>query len=168
MGMKTSFGIICEEVPDRTPRPGFGSRPKNWDFEEWTKSDNGINPVPAWSKCHRRKMGRTKDTSRYEETMWKLYKIQWTFECWTSRAFKCLTFVWYSDQKKIINGSVVQWGSDIQPFEIQKHLKSGLFERWISNGPVDWLWWLRGLEHVSNSSRHSILKVRNSSVTHML
>ena len=26
------------------------------------------------------------------------------------------------------------WGSEIQPYEIQKQLKSGLFERRISNG----------------------------------
>ena len=29
-----------------------------------------------------------------------------------------------------------QWGSEIQPFKIWKHLKSGLFEDWISNGQV--------------------------------
>ena len=79
-GMRTSFEIISEEVPDRTSWPWFGSRPENWDFEEWTKSENWINPVPAWSKYHRRKMGRTKDTSRYEETMCKLYEIQWAFD----------------------------------------------------------------------------------------
>ena len=30
----------------------------------------------------------------------------------------------------------IQWGSEIRPFEIWKHLKSGLFEGQISNGPV--------------------------------
>ena len=30
----------------------------------------------------------------------------------------------------------VQWGSEIRPFEIRKHLKSGLFEGRISNGLV--------------------------------
>ena len=28
----------------------------------------------------------------------------------------------------------IQWGSEIRPFEIRKHLKSGLFEGRISNG----------------------------------
>ena len=30
----------------------------------------------------------------------------------------------------------IQWGTEIRPFEIRKHLKSGLFEGRISNGPV--------------------------------
>ena len=30
----------------------------------------------------------------------------------------------------------MHWGSEIQPFEIWKHLKSGHFEGLISNGPV--------------------------------
>ena len=30
----------------------------------------------------------------------------------------------------------IQWGSEIRPCEIRKHLKSGLFEGRISNGPV--------------------------------
>ena len=30
----------------------------------------------------------------------------------------------------------LQWGSEIRPFEIRKHSKSGLFESRISNGPV--------------------------------
>ena len=29
----------------------------------------------------------------------------------------------------------LQWGSEIGPFKIRKHLKSGLFEDQISNGP---------------------------------
>ena len=33
------------------------------------------------------------------------------------------------------NFNAIQWGSEIQPFEIQKHSKSRLFEGWISNGP---------------------------------
>ena len=28
----------------------------------------------------------------------------------------------------------LQWGSDIRPFEIWKHLKSELLKGWISNG----------------------------------
>ena len=32
--------------------------------------------------------------------------------------------------------NTIQWGSEIRPFEIRKHLKSGLFEGRISNGPV--------------------------------
>ena len=45
--------------------------------------------------------------------------------------FLCFTFNTYSN---------IQWGSGIQPFEIQKNLKSRLFEGWISNGLVfKWL-----------------------------
>ena len=31
---------------------------------------------------------------------------------------------------------LLQWGSESQPFEVQRHLKSGLFEGQISNGHV--------------------------------
>ena len=31
---------------------------------------------------------------------------------------------------------LLQWGSETQPFEVQRHLKSGLFEGQISNGHV--------------------------------
>ena len=36
---------------------------------------------------------------------------------------------------RYLDGYCIQWGSEIQPFKIQKHLKSGLFEYQISNGP---------------------------------
>ena len=36
----------------------------------------------------------------------------------------------------IIFTSSVQWGSEIWPYKIWEHLKSGLFEGLISNGPV--------------------------------
>ena len=41
-------------------------------------------------------------------------------------------------QPKIMNEIIIniQWGSEIRPFEIRKHLKSGLFEGLISNGPA--------------------------------
>ena len=29
----------------------------------------------------------------------------------------------------------IQWGSEIRPFEVRKHSKSGLYEGRISNGP---------------------------------
>ena len=32
--------------------------------------------------------------------------------------------------------SYVQWGFEIQELEIWKHLKTGIFEGWISNGQV--------------------------------
>ena len=31
----------------------------------------------------------------------------------------------------------IQWGSEIQPFEISKHTKSKFFEDWISGGGAD-------------------------------
>ena len=36
----------------------------------------------------------------------------------------------------VIHNIGIQWGSEIRPFEIRKHLKSGLFEGQISNGLV--------------------------------
>ena len=44
---------------------------------------------------------------------------------------------WGSPRLKLFySGIWIQWGSEIRPFEIRKHLESRLFEGWISNGPV--------------------------------
>ena len=41
-------------------------------------------------------------------------------------------------RKKVVNVFLLrvtlQWGSEIQLYKINKYLKSGLFEDWISNG----------------------------------
>ena len=43
--------------------------------------------------------------------------------------------VWFSNGLALVI-IAIQWGSEIQPFEIRKHLNSGLFEGRILNGPV--------------------------------
>ena len=52
----------------------------------------------------------------------------------------------------------IQWGSEIRPFKIQKHLKSRLFEDQISSGPV--------IKESGNSFCYSIQKQDHSKSRH--
>ena len=51
-----------------------------------------------------------------------------------------MTFYWHLIARpknvRFFNGIWMQWGSEIRPFKIWKHLKYGLFEGQISNGTV--------------------------------
>ena len=60
-----------------------------------------------------------------------------------------------------MNSLSIQWWSEIRPFEIQKHLKSGLFEGPISNGPVfKWSGFSYGYSLNPNQSKTGLFKIR--------
>ena len=54
-----------------------------------------------------------------------------------------------------------QWGSEIWPYKIRKHLKSRLFEGRISNGPVfKWSGFCNGYSYSPNYSKTGPFKIR--------
>ena len=63
------------------------------------------------------------------------------------------------NQLFLLSISNIQWRSEIWPFEIRKHLKSWLFEGWISNGPVfKWMGFSYG--YSPNHSKTGPFKIR--------
>ena len=55
----------------------------------------------------------------------------------------------------------LQWGSKIRPFEIWEHLKSGIFEGWISNGPFfKWLGFSYGYSYSPNHLKTGPFQIR--------
>ena len=95
----------------------------------------------VWVKERKREREREKvDLSKlgYQGSTWMFWKLGCKLAIFplvlitnTSLQLGMLNVI----AKSILTFLFLQWGSEIWPFEIRKHSKSGLFEGWISNGP---------------------------------